>query len=148
MILVSVVIPVFNSAENLRNCLSNLKLVVNGEIEVVVIDDGSTDQSPFVATSFSEEFENFKFQRLSQNRGIGNARNLGINLSLGIYIYFLDCDDTVSGNFSNALKLLNESIKARGKKDKSANMIIERCETYIINPPSENWDGVYTRTHK
>ena len=104
MILVSVVIPVFNSAENLRNCLSNLKLVVNGEIEVVVIDDGSTDQSPFVATSFSEEFENFKFQRLSQNRGIGNARNLGINLSLGIYIYFLDCDDTVSGNFSNALK--------------------------------------------
>ena len=104
MILVSVVVPVFNNAENLRNCLSNLKLVVTSEIQVVVIDDGSTDQSAFVAASFSEEFENFKFQRITQNEGIGNARNLGLNLSLGVYVYFLDCDDTVSGNFSDALK--------------------------------------------
>jgi glycosyltransferase involved in cell wall biosynthesis len=104
MILVSVVIPVFNNAENLRNCLTGLKLLVTSEIQVVVIDDGSTDQSPFVAASFSEEFENFEFQIVTQNKGVGNARNLGLNLSLGTYVYFLDCDDTVSGNFSDALK--------------------------------------------
>jgi len=104
VILVSVVIPVFNDAENLRNCLSNLKLAVTSEIQVVVIDDGSTDQSPIVAASFSEEFENFKFYRITQNKGIGNARNLGLNLSLGTYVYFLDCDDTISGSFSDALK--------------------------------------------
>lgn len=105
MILVSVVIPVFNDAENLRKCLSNLKLAVTSEIQVVVIDDGSTDQSPFVAASFSEEFENFKFQRITHNKGIGNARNLGLSLSLGIYVYYLDCDDAISGNFSGTLKL-------------------------------------------
>lgn len=73
--------------------------------QVVVIDDGSTDQSPFVAASFSEEFENFKFQRITHNKGIGNARNLGLSLSLGIYVYYLDCDDAISGNFSGTLKL-------------------------------------------
>lgn len=103
MIIVSIVIPVFNNAEKLRNCLSDLKLVVSNEIQVVVIDDGSTDQSPKVAAEFSEEFENFTFERLTENKGVGNARNLGLKLSLGVYVYFLDCDDTITGNFSNSL---------------------------------------------
>ena len=103
MIIVSVVIPVFNNAEKLRNCLSDLKLKVLSEIQVVVIDDGSTDQSPKVAAGFSEEFENFTFERLTENKGVGNARNLGLKLSRGLYVYFLDCDDIISGNFSNSL---------------------------------------------
>ena len=70
------------------------------------------------------------------------------NLKESTEIYQDAFKNYLNRDFSNAIKLLNESIKARGKKDKSANMIIERCETYIINPPSENWDGVYTRTHK
>ncbi len=103
MIKVSIVIPVFNCAEGLRRCLSDLKLMATDEIQVVVVDDGSTDRSPLVASGFREEFENFAYQRISENRGVGNARNIGLELSLGKYIYFLDCDDAVSGNFSVAL---------------------------------------------
>ena len=103
MIKVSIVIPVFNCAESLCKCLSDLKLIVTSEIQVVVVDDGSTDQSPLVAKGFREVFENFAYQRISENRGVGNARNIGLKLSLGTYIYFLDCDDTVSGNFSDTL---------------------------------------------
>ena len=103
MIKVSIVIPVFNCAEGLRRCLSDLKLMATDEIQVVVVDDGSTDRSPLVASGFREEFENFAYQRISENRGVGNARNIGLKLSLGKYIYFLDCDDAVSGNFSVAL---------------------------------------------
>ncbi len=103
MIKVSIVIPVFNCAEGLRRCLSDLKLMATDEIQVVVVDDGSTDRSPLVASGFREEFENFAYERISENRGVGNARNIGLKLSLGKYIYFLDCDDAVSGNFSVAL---------------------------------------------
>ena len=103
MTTVSIVIPVFNNAEKLRNCLSDLKLRVSGETQIVVIDDGSTDQSPMVAAEFSKEFINFTFERLSENKGVGNARNLGLKLSLGEYIYFLDCDDTTTGKFSTSL---------------------------------------------
>ena len=102
-VLVSIVIPVFNNAERLRNCLSVLKQVVNSEIQVVIIDDGSTDDSPMVAAEFSNEFDNFTFHRIYENGGVGNARNIGLKLSLGSYLYFLDCDDTVTGNFSDAL---------------------------------------------
>ena len=103
MITVSIVIPVFNNAEKLRNCLSDLKLMVSSEIQVVVIDDGSTDQSPIVAAEFSEEFENFTYERLTENKGVGNARNLGLKSSLGEYVYFLDCDDTITGDFSSSV---------------------------------------------
>ena len=54
MIKVSIVIPVFNCAGSLRECLSGLKLIATREIQVVV-DDGSTDQSPLVALGFREE---------------------------------------------------------------------------------------------
>lgn len=103
MIIVSIVIPVFNDASSLRKCLSDLKLVVTREIQVVVIDDGSTDQSPMVAAEFSEEFDNFTFESLVENKGVGSARNLGLKLSLGVYVYFLDCDDTVTGDFATSL---------------------------------------------
>ena len=52
MIKVSIVIPVFNCAGSLRECLSGLKLIATREIQVVVVDDGSTDQSPLVALGF------------------------------------------------------------------------------------------------
>ncbi len=79
---------------------------------------------------------------------ISTSSNIPGNLKESTEIYQDAFKNYLNRDFSNAIKLLNESIKARGKKDKSANMLIERCETYIINPPSENWDGVYTRTHK
>ncbi len=50
--------------------------------------------------------------------------------------------------FDEAIKKFKESIEARGKKDKAANMLIDRCEEYKLSPPPENWDGAYTRTHK
>lgn len=111
MIKVSVIIPVFNGEISLRTCLSSLKKIVNSEIQIVVIDDGSSDQSSSIASEFSKEFENFTLERLSENKGVGNARNIGLKLSLGLYVYFLDCDDTVAGNFSEFLmdEFRNES---------------------------------------
>ncbi|MGE8720000.1 adenylate/guanylate cyclase domain-containing protein [Leptospira terpstrae] len=51
-------------------------------------------------------------------------------------------------NWGLAIKLFTDSEKAKGSKDKSSHMLIERCEEYKINPPGNHWDGVFTRTHK
>lgn len=51
-------------------------------------------------------------------------------------------------NWVSAIQYFKESEKAKGQKDKSCHMLIERCEEYKINPPDFDWDGVFTRTHK
>ncbi|MCB1193251.1 MAG: hypothetical protein H7A23_14690 [Leptospiraceae bacterium] len=51
-------------------------------------------------------------------------------------------------SWEKAIQKFQESIKAKGKKDKAASMLIERCEFYITNPPPENWNGSFVRTHK
>jgi adenylate cyclase len=51
-------------------------------------------------------------------------------------------------DWDKSIQYLRESIKARGKKDKAALQLIERCEMYRANPPEDTWDGVFTRTHK
>ncbi|WP_411822386.1 adenylate/guanylate cyclase domain-containing protein [Leptospira sp. 'Mane'] len=51
-------------------------------------------------------------------------------------------------DFAKAVTKLNKAIKTKGKKDKAALMLIERCEEYKENPPEKGWDGVFTRTHK
>ncbi len=79
---------------------------------------------------------------------ISTSSDIPGNLKESTEIYQDAFSNYLKRDFSNSIILLNESIKARGKKDKSAKMLIERCETYIKDPPSESWDGVYTRTHK
>ncbi|TGK91814.1 HAMP domain-containing protein [Leptospira brenneri] len=51
-------------------------------------------------------------------------------------------------NWNAAIKFFTDSEKAKGEKDKSSRMLIERCEEYKLNPPGSDWDGVFTRTHK
>ena len=50
--------------------------------------------------------------------------------------------------WKNAISRFEEAINAKGKKDKAATMLIDRCQFYLANPPDESWDGVFTRTHK
>jgi len=103
LIKVSMIIPVFNGAENLRSCLAKLQEVITGEVQIVIVDDGSTDESFVVASEFARNFENVVLHKIDDNKGVGNARNVGIGLSVGAYIYFLDCDDTVVGDFLEGL---------------------------------------------
>ncbi|TGL04372.1 HAMP domain-containing protein [Leptospira bouyouniensis] len=51
-------------------------------------------------------------------------------------------------NWTKAIQLFKQSEKSKGSKDKSSQMLIERCEEYILNSPGNDWDGVFTRTHK
>jgi glycosyltransferase involved in cell wall biosynthesis len=86
--LVSVVIPVYNCERYLAECISSVLAQTYRPLEIIVVDDDSTDNSAAVARSFAE----VKYHRISHG-GIGPARNLGIRASQGQLLSFLDADD-------------------------------------------------------
>lgn len=90
---VSVVVPVYNSESFLEECLNNLLSQTLKEIEIIIINDGSTDNSLEIIKEFSKKDSRIKFVT-TKNQGVGKARNEGICLSMGDYVAFLDPDDT------------------------------------------------------
>lgn len=92
IIKVSVIIPIYNAQEYLASTLQNVLGQVLKPIEIICIDDGSTDSSLEILNDFTLQYKNIVV--LSQkNMGAGKARNYGISVARGEYIAFLDADD-------------------------------------------------------
>lgn len=89
---VSVIVPIYNAENTLRRTLSSLTAQTFQNIEVIAVDDGSTDSSPAICDEYAEKDERFQVFHL-ENRGSAAARNSGIEKSSGDYIMFLDSDD-------------------------------------------------------
>ena len=90
--LVSVIIPAFNAATNIRQTLDSVRAQTYQTFEVIVVDDGSTDDTRAVVEEFVREDSRFHLVR-QENRGVGDARNAGIRKARGKYIAPLDADD-------------------------------------------------------
>jgi glycosyltransferase involved in cell wall biosynthesis len=86
---VSVVIPTFNSAPLVREAIESVWRQTYKDYEIIVVDDGSTDDTLSVMSAFGSDIRYFR----QSNRGAGAARNKGIEMSRGKYIAFLDADD-------------------------------------------------------
>jgi glycosyltransferase involved in cell wall biosynthesis len=86
---VSVVIPVYNGEQYLREAIESVLGQDYRPIQLIVVDDGSTDRSADIARSFGSDVH-YRFQ---PNRGIGAARNTGTELARGSFLAFLDADD-------------------------------------------------------
>jgi glycosyltransferase involved in cell wall biosynthesis len=101
---VSVVIPTYNSAGLLREAIQSVLSQIYSDFEVVVIDDGSTDNTESVARSFGDRVSYLK----QENKGAGAARNHGIKRSRGEYVAFLDSDDLwLPGKLAEQIPLLD-----------------------------------------
>lgn len=94
--MLSVIVPVYNSAENLETCLSSLVNQTLKDIEIIVIDDVSTDNSKEIIERFANKYKNVKAYYNNSNLGVGHARNIGLKLATGNYIRFVDSDDYVN----------------------------------------------------
>ena len=92
---VSVVVPIYNVAPFLRECLDSLVGQTLAEIEVICVDDGSTDGSGDIAMEYAEKDCRFSVVR-QENQGLSAARNKGMSLARGDYVCFLDSDDWLS----------------------------------------------------
>lgn len=94
---VSVIIPVFNAENYLEECLHSVLNQTLQNIEVIIIDDKSTDKSREIAEKFLSD-RRIRYILHDKNKGVSAARNRGIDLANGEYIYFLDADDYISPN--------------------------------------------------
>lgn len=91
MVKISVIIPVYNDEKYLRECLDSVSCQTLEDIEIICIDDGSTDSSPEILNEYSKDS---RITIISQpNQGSAIARNRGLDIARGKYIGFLDADD-------------------------------------------------------
>lgn len=100
---VSVIVPFFDSAATLPRCLDSLCRQSLREIEIVCVDDASTDASAEVVRRCAGRDSRVRLLRLAANGGPGTARNAGIRAASGDYVGFLDADDFVSDDFYGRL---------------------------------------------
>ncbi|MFM2606136.1 glycosyltransferase family A protein [Vibrio chagasii] len=107
-LLFSVVIPVYNKENYISDTLesvANQSNIANSYYEIILVNDGSSDNSEIVINSFIEKNINLNIRLFSiNNQGVSNARNFGVKQARGIYICFLDADDLISGIYLATLK--------------------------------------------
>lgn len=89
---ISVVVPIYNTVSYLHRCLASIAKQTYRNLEIICIDDGSTDGSGTLADRFAEQDERFVV-RHKENGGESSARNAGLRLVTGDYVAFVDCDD-------------------------------------------------------
>lgn len=95
--LVSIVIPVYNAIPYLEECLASVKAQTYPHLEVILINDGSTDNSEELLRDYANKNPQFHLYNQT-NHGLGYTRNRGMSLSSGKYLFFLDADDSIPPN--------------------------------------------------
>ncbi len=91
----SFIIPVYNSEKFLEKCINSILMQTYNDYEIIVVDDGSNDNSSAICKNFSKK-DNRIIYLNSNHKGVSNARNIAINNSKGEYIIFVDSDDYIS----------------------------------------------------
>ena len=89
---ISVIIPVYNTEKYLRQCLDTVVAQTLKDIEIILVDDGSTDDSLLICREYARKDDRIHVYH-QENQGAGPARNYGIKVAKGQYFSFLDADD-------------------------------------------------------
>lgn len=98
MIKISIIVPVYNTAKYLKRCLESILIQSLNEIEIIVVNDGSTDESLKILEEYEKKDRRIKIIN-KKNGGLSSARNAGINLAKGKYIINLDSDDWIEQDY-------------------------------------------------
>lgn len=95
----SVIIPVYNVSDYLNQCLTSVlnQDVDYSDYEAIIVNDGSTDGSLTIAKNFADKYENIIIVS-QKNQGLSAARNMGLSLAKGDYVWFVDSDDYIEKN--------------------------------------------------
>lgn len=138
---ITVIVPVFNLEDKIDKCLDSLVNQTLKEIEIIVVDDGSTDRS----LEKIQKYKQKKIKVISQkNSGASAARNKGIDIAKGEYITFLDGDDWIE---ENAYEVMYKYAKKKSLdclicdyKEENINGDIKECFDYLIKEEYETID--------
>lgn len=91
---ISVIIPVYNREDCIRRCIQSIREQSYCELEIIIVDDGSTDKSGVICDQMQKEDTRILVFH-QKNQGVSAARNYGIRAASGKYIQFVDSDDTI-----------------------------------------------------
>jgi glycosyltransferase involved in cell wall biosynthesis len=149
MLQLSIIIPMFNVEKYIERCVISL---LNQDLdknvyEIIIIDDGSTDNSLKIAQEFAQMYSNI-FIFTQNNSGQSSARNFGISLAKGSYLYFVDSDDyiacnTLSDVLKEAIKNNLEIITFDLKRISSGESIIHSLKKDQLNEITNGIDYIY-----
>lgn len=138
-IMISVIIPVYNVEKYIRQCVDSVLNQTINEIEILLIDDGSTDNSGIICDDYGKKEKNIKVFH-KKNGGLSSARNFGINYASGEYISFIDSDDYILPQMLE--KLLSMCINTKSKiaacdyynvYDEKLEKVNETMKTYVYS---------------
>lgn len=96
---VSIVIPVFNTGAQISRCLNSVLGQTFRNIEILCIDDGSTDRTPELLRDYASSDARIQIITLPTNHGVPYARNLAIDIARGQYLYYMDSDDWIDPDY-------------------------------------------------
>lgn len=148
--LVSVIIPVYNVEQYLEECLNSVAMQNYQNIEVIMVNDGSKDKSGSICDTMARQDSRFHVYH-QENKGVSEARNLGIQKAVGEYVLFIDSDDRVPHNYIESLMDANVQsdlvLCSIGKKTEkkeeefsfknyNEDIFVEWNKIYLLYPPS------------
>ena len=106
--LISVIVPAYNAAETLQRCVDSLLAQKCADMEIILIDDGSSDKTGELCARYAGEHESIT-ALVQENRGVSAARNAGLDIARGNYLGFVDSDDRIEPDmYSALLETMNE----------------------------------------
>ena len=107
MVKYSFIVPVYNTSKYLKKCLDSLVKQTFKDFEIIIVNDGSTDNSSNIISKYQDTYRNIKVIN-QKNQGLSMARNNGVKEANGEYLIFIDSDDYVE---KNLLKEVDKEIK-------------------------------------
>lgn len=126
---ISIIVPIYNSENYLKRCVDSLINQTYRNIEIILVNDGSTDKSGVICNDYKSKYEYVKVIHHSLSSGAaGLPRNTGINAASGEYISFVDSDDWIDPNM---IKILFSAVKNNNIEIAECNLI-ETNEFHII----------------
>ncbi len=153
---VSIIVPVYNTGNSLVGCLDSLRAQTLRDMEIICVNDGSTDQSSAMLRRYAADDSRFVLVAFSRNRGPAAARNAGMGLARGEYLGFVDSDDTVDAFFyerlyATARETSAEIVKGVLRQIPRNETVCEGCSNALIRENrfafSSQWtSAIYLRS--
>ena len=133
----SIVIPVYNGERFIENCVESIAKQNNGKVEVVIVNDGSTDNTHLICTALVGKYSFIKYFQ-KENGGVSSARNLALDNITGEYVWFVDADDyIVDGAISEIFKTQSDLaifnfMQSNDGNEKTVNLIA-KDNLYVLS---------------
>ncbi|MGY3703560.1 hypothetical protein BW731_09265 [Vagococcus martis] len=145
----SIIVPVYNVSNYLEECLDSLLKQNITDYEVIMVDDGSTDNSYEIVQEYEEKYDHF-VGMTKVNQGLGHSRNVGAAMAKGEYITFVDSDDIIP---NNSYKEMLETIERTGSdfiigdviRFNSNGQFESTLHNHVFR---ENYEKISIKTHK